>query len=251
MLRRTPLAALGALTLVLVATGCGDDDGGLGASAVEELIEEGLGDDVDIDLDGDGGFSVAVDVDGDGEPDSIDIDVGEDGDISIDGDLDGDGEVDSVEFDSDGEGGGELTFDDIDGESGSIEIDADGDDGSVSIEGGDGDESIEFDSTTELPDDWPTDIPRPDGLAIENATSIGGSGSLQLFIAGRVDELAWADAYGSALEAAGYDEVFRTEAGGAITATYGDSSSDQPVVNVSVADDADGGFYATVTVVSE
>lgn len=283
MKRATPFAALGAVAAIVAGSACGGDD--VGEAILEQAIENESGDEVDLDLDGlfdeDGDFSMAVDVDGDGEPDSIEFDVDEDGNFTVDGDFDGDGEIDTVEFDSDGDGGGTMTFDDIDGESGSIEIDvADDGDGdssmtietengesgtfevetdgdgneTVTIETGDGEESIEINSTDELPDDWPSEVPRPDGIDIDSVIDFGGDGVAEIFVSGSVEDgFAWFDDYVARLQAAGFEEQFAGRTDDGATGAYGDDSIGQTSISVTVTTDAapgSSGFFVSVGLLS-
>ena len=96
-------------------------------SGIEELIESQGGGDVDLDLDGDGGFSVQTEEGG--------MTIDEDGNFVI---TDADGSV---------------VTGDVDTESGEVNIESE-------------DGSFRSGATTELPDEWPGEIPEPSGLAI-------------------------------------------------------------------------------------
>lgn len=155
--------AIGALaTLILGACGGGDK---LSESFIENQIEQaGGGDaDVDFDLDGDGGgFSIKTD---EGE---LSIKTDKDGNVSIEG-LDADGDDFSIQSDGQGnvsaEGlGGDGDGGDGDGDGDDFSIKSD--DGELVLEGDDG-TSIIGGQGTELPDNFPSEIPLPDGLVLE------------------------------------------------------------------------------------
>jgi hypothetical protein len=144
--------AIGVLTtLTLGACGGGDK---LSESFIENQIEQAGGGDVDLDLDGDGGFSIKTD---EGE---LSIKTDADGNVSIEG-LGDDGEDFSIQSD----GNGNVSAEGLGG--------GDGDDDGVSIKSDDGEVVIEGDGTSiigsqgsDLPDDFPTDVPLPDGLVV-------------------------------------------------------------------------------------
>ena len=169
--------------------------GGLGALAevfgalgLEELIEQGAGGDVDIEL-GEDGISIES----------------EDGSFSIDED-----------------GSFSVTDEDGDETTGNIDIDADG--GEFSIEGEDGD--IQFGSGSEIPDEWPDDIPQPDGVTVQSAATFSEGDETSIILTGTADDDPdeWTAAYGSQLEDAGFTQDSNFSSSGAVAASYTDES---------------------------
>ena len=196
----------GTLAVVaLVGTACGGQS--TQEAALERLIESESGEDIDLDFDGDGGFAVQT----------------EDGEFSMNIDADGNVQFESDEgsgeFASDGEGGGELTFEGEDG-SASVDVGEDGsfvvtdedgnvisgassDDGTFTVEGEDG--SAQFSSGSGLPEQWPADVPQPEGLSDITNTYFDESGTITVVVSGIGGADSFA-AYAAALEQAGFGE---------------------------------------------
>ena len=181
---------------------------GCGDSAengIEEAIERQSGGDVDVDLDSDGGFSIQT----------------EDGSMTIDED-------------------GNFVITDDNGET--ITGQAGADDGEFNVESDDG--SFSAGATTELPDDWPTAIPEPDGLAVSGASVIGSDTERVITVSGSVDGDGFVDSYGTALESAGFTQDSTFESGDTVNRVYsngdwnvgivffGDASEDQVTVTI-------------------
>jgi len=176
-----------------------------GEAGLEQLVESQGGGDVDLDLNADGGISMQS----------------EDGGMSIDEN-------------------GNLVVTDADGSVVTGNIDAET--GDVSIQSEDG--SFSSGSTTELPDEWPSEVPEPNGLAITTASVIGSDTEQAINVAGTVDGDGFVESYASALESAGFNEDSTFTSGGTINNVYsnanwtvgvvyaGDQSDNQ--VNVSV-----------------
>ena len=150
-------------------------------SGIEQLIESQGGGDVDLDLDGDGGFSVQT----------------EEGGMTIDED-------------------GNFVITDADGSVITGDVDADG--GGINVESDDG--SFSAGATTELPDEWPSEIPEPDGLAINSASVIGSDTEQAITVSGSVDSDEFVDSYGAALDSAGFDEESTFSSNGTINNVY-------------------------------
>ena len=91
------------------------------------------------------------------------------------------------------------------------------------------DGSFSSGATAELPEQWPSDIPEPDGLAIMSATVIGADGEQAITIRGTADGEDFVDSYGSALESAGFDEQSTFTSGDTINNVY---SNDQWTIGV-------------------
>jgi hypothetical protein len=174
-------------------------------TGIEKLVESQGGGNVDLDLDGDGGFSVQT----------------EEGGMSIDED-------------------GNFVITDADGSV--VTGNADAESGEFSVESEDG--SFSAGATTELPEEWPSEIPDPDGLAITSATVIGSDTEQAITVAGTVDGDGFVESYGSALEAAGFDEdstftsdstvnnVYSNDSWTVGVVYFGDASENQVTVTV-------------------
>jgi hypothetical protein len=150
-------------------------------SGIEQLIESQGGGDVDLDLGDNGGFSVQT----------------EEGGMSIDED-------------------GNFVVTD---ESGSVvtgNVGAEGD-GGFSAESADG--SFRVDVSGEIPDEWPNDVPQPEGIEGASATVTESPTELAITITGEADE-SFVDDYGSALESAGYERTSNFESDANITRVY-------------------------------
>jgi hypothetical protein len=134
-------------------------------NGIEQLIESQGGGDVDLDLDGDGGFSVQT----------------EEGGMTIDED-----------------GNFVVTDENGDVVTGNVDVDGDG----VTVESEDG--SFSSGAGSELPDDWPGEIPEPDGLEIMSGSTISDGDTDGFVVIGAVDA-DFLDGYAAALEGAGFE----------------------------------------------
>ena len=179
--------------------------GNAAESGVEQLIESQGGGNVDLDLDGDGGFSMQTEEGG--------MTIDEDGNFVI---TDADGSV--------------------------VTGSADAESGELTVESEDG--SFSSGATSELPDEWPGDVPEPNGLDITSATVIGSDTEQSITVSGSVDGDGFVDSYASALESAGFSEDSTFKSDGTVNNVYsnddwtvgliyfGDQSDNQ--VNISV-----------------
>ncbi len=149
-------------------------------SGVEELIESQAGGDVDLDLDEDGGLSVQTEDGG--------MSIDEDGNFVI---TDADGSV--VTGNADTEGGG---------------FSAESDDGSFRV-----------DTSGDVPEEWPDDVPQPQGIADASSTVTQSSTELAITITGGADE-AFVDDYSETLESAGYEQTSTFESDANITRVF-------------------------------
>ena len=167
------LAALAGASLLFAACGSASESG------IEKLIEAQTGSDVDIDL--------------------------EDGQIKIET-PEGD-----IEFSTDEDGGFSI---EVDGEE-LMDVDVDGDgEGSIEISGEDGDSSLQIDAGGgSLPDQWPAEIPTPDGLAIEAGSAFESGEQVAYTVTGQADE-GFAEAYSDALADAGLPKTSSFESDG-------------------------------------
>jgi hypothetical protein len=149
-------------------------------SGVENLIESQTEGDVDVDLDGDGGFSVETEEGG--------MSIDEDGNFVI---TDADGSVVTGNADSET---GEFT---AESEDGSFRIDASG----------------------EIPEEWPSDVPSPEGIEGASATVTQSATELAITVTGQAGE-SFVDDYGSTLEDSGFERTSNFESDANITRVF-------------------------------
>lgn len=212
--------AVGAITIT--ATGCGRLIERATEEAVEQAIESESGDDVEIDFsdgeirvessEGDVTFSAdenGVQIDGtDADGNDFSVDADESG-VQIDGE---DGA--SLDIDEDGT----FTATDENGET--ITGESDGEGGFV-VEGSDGDAI--FSTSEGIPEEWPGDVPQPDGLSDVTGTYFAEGDDLSIVVTGTTsDDLRDAfEAYTGALQDAGFDEESTfTQGDEAASSTY-------------------------------
>lgn len=204
-----PMTTLLAATAGLVlAGGCGGGDE-ISEGFLEDQIESETGGDVDLDLD-DGQMRIQTD---EGE---IRIQTDEDGNVSISGSGDD----------------GDFT---MESEDGRTVIQSE--DGSTMIAG----------EGTELPDDFPDDVPLPNGLEVQYSQSMSTADELGFLVGGHVDGSPGdvLTAYAAALEAAGYAQVQLTSTPDGGFFAYDDGAW---TVSGGVGDDPVGGTQFTITV---
>jgi hypothetical protein len=149
-------------------------------SGVENLIESQSGGDVDVDLDDDGGFSVQTEEGG--------MTIDEDGNFVI---TDADGSVVAGTADSET---GEFT---AESEDGSFRIDASG----------------------EIPEEWPSDVPSPEGIEGASSTVTQSATELAITVTGQVGE-SFVDEFGSALEDNGFEQTSNFESDANVTRVF-------------------------------
>lgn len=136
-------------------------------TGLEKLIQSETGGDVKLDLNGDNGFSVQT----------------EDGGMSIDED-------------------GNFIITDADGQVVTGNADAEGGDFNVETEDG----SFSTGMTDEIPDNWPSEVPRPDALTIVSVTSMDAPEGSTLQVTGTTGDIEGFIAnYVAQLEASGFD----------------------------------------------
>ena len=149
-------------------------------SGVEQLVESQGGGDVDLDLDGDGGFAVQTEEGG--------MSIDEDGNFVI---TDADGSV--VTGNADSETGGFTA----ESEDGSFRIDASG----------------------EIPEEWPSDVPSPEGIEGASSTVTQSTTDLAITVTGQAGQ-SFVDAYGSTLEDNGFEQASNFESDANITRVF-------------------------------
>lgn len=149
-------------------------------NSIEKLIESQSGGDVDVDLNGDDGFSIQT----------------EDGSMSMDAD-------------------GNFVITDANGSMMTGSADAGG--GSFSAESDDG--SFRVDASGDIPDEWPSDVPRPEGIEAASATVTQSATELAITVTGQADD-SFVDDYGSVLEDAGFDRLTNFESDANITRVF-------------------------------
>jgi len=159
----------------------------------ERIIESQTGENVDLDFDsGDGSFSVKT------EDGSFAVD--EDGNFVV---TDQDGSVFTGSASDDG-----LVVLDDNGDP-VLNVSGDANGGELTVQGGDG-EAI-YRNITDIPAEWPSDVPRPEGMNVEGGAFVQADGETALTLLGTPsnDAIDYTNAYGNALTAAGLTETGR------------------------------------------
>jgi hypothetical protein len=160
--------------------------------------------------------------------DAVDVDLGDNGDLSIETEG-GDVQIDD----------GNITVTGADGEVITGEGNGDGD---FTIESEDGDLTVNQGS--EIPDEWPDEVPEPDGFTVTSSTLIDTPEGASVTIVGAIDDGAsFVAAYTSTLEAAGFTKQSEFESDGAVTAFY-DGAGWQVAVATSSIDGQNQGSVA-------
>lgn len=214
--------ALAAGALAVSATGCGRLIERATEEAVEQAIESEGGEDVDVDF-SDGEIRV------ESSEGDVTFSADENG-VQIDG-TDADGNDFSVEADESGieaesENGSSL---DVDDDGTFVATDEDGEtitggadeDGGFTVEGSDG-EAV-FTTSAGVPDQWPDDVPQPDGLSDVNGTYFAEGDTVNIVITGTAggDLRTVFDRYTDAVRDAGFEETSTfTQGDDAASATY-------------------------------
>ncbi len=148
-------------------------------NGIEQLVEQQGGGDIDIDAD-DGGFSIET----------------EDGSMTVDED-------------------GNFVVTDDNGEV--ITGQASGDDGDIDIETDDG--SFSVNAGTGIPDEWPDEIPLPDGLDDVSSSVTAAGDELVISLTGQTDD-DFVDDYAASLEASGFEQTATSQGAGATIRTF-------------------------------
>ncbi len=192
--------ALAIASVAILSSGCGRLVEKASEKAVEKAIENDSGEDVDIDF-SDGGIRVES----------------ADGDITFSADENG------VQIDGTDADGNDVTFNadengfEAEGPDGEVVTGAADGDGGFSVEGPDG-EAV-FATTQGIPEQWPDDVPRPDGLSDVIGSYISDGDTVNITVTGTVsgDPSSTFDSYTGDVVDAGFEEES--------TFTQGDSSS--------------------------
>ncbi len=160
----------------------------------ERILESESGEKVDLDFDsGNGSFSVKTEEGG--------FSVDENGNFVV---TDQDGSVFTGSASED-----QVTVRDQNGDP-VVDLSGDGTNGEMTVAGEDG--AAVFRVFTEIPAEWPSEIPRPEAIAIDAGTFINADGDTVLSIVGtpnKGDAVEYTETYSSALMAAGLTETGR------------------------------------------
>jgi hypothetical protein len=217
--------------IALVAASCG----GSTESGIEELIEQQGGGTADLDFDD--GFSIQTEEGG--------MTIDEDGNFVITGK---DGEVitgsadDEGNFSIEGENGEVITgsADDegnfsIEGDDGTIT--GSEEDGEFNVEGEDG--SLTISSGSEMPSEWPSDVPQPDEFLITTSSVIGTGDDLLVGLVGTSTKDApdFIEDYGDTLVSAGFEQTSSFESEGSVLRVYTNDSWDVSVTAIDGIED--------------
>lgn len=190
----TSIKIAAAVAACLAFSACGAIAEKITEEGAERIIEAETGEDVELDFDnGDGSFSVQTE---DGS-----FSLNEDGDFVVTGE---DGEVFTGSADDDG-----LVVLDEDGNS-VVDVSGDGETGEITMQGEDG-ESV-FRMVTEIPAEWPSEVPRPEGLTIESGSFVSADGETVmtvLGVPGGDGAIRYVEAYTAALESSSMIETGR------------------------------------------
>jgi major membrane immunogen (membrane-anchored lipoprotein) len=161
----------------------------------------------------------------------IDIDI-DDGDIRV---ATSDG---TFEMDTDDDGNVEIRSDE-----GDVLLNT-GEDGRTVISS---DEGTMVFGGSEIPENFPSEVPIPGGMTVDNTSSMSDDGGAQTFSLGGTvvgEATAFVETYVSALQAAGFTEQSRTTTSNGSFFTYAGPAW---TVNGIVSDDATGA-YAQISV---
>lgn len=131
---------------------------------------------------------------------------------------------------------------------GQVDVEMDEDGGSFSVQGEDGEGSYQVSGDGSMPDDWPEDIPLPDGQVMGSSSFSDDNGEflgLQLRVESSPEETI-ATVEGG-LQDAGWEEQSRFEQDSGVTVQY--VKDQNRAVSISVSE-AEGGASLSVTVTS-
>ena len=222
---RTATCLLAAAVVALAASACSTD--AAVQSLVENAIEGETGEDINLEFDsGDGSFSI------DTRKGSISVD--EDGNFVI---TDENGEVITGNA-SASVGGIDISTDD-----GSFSMEAD-EAGNVTMETED--ETFSVGAITEVPDVWPSDVPKPSGIAIDRGRVFTNGQNVNVSVTGTTgDGAGWADSYGAVLVGAGFVEQTTISSRDSVLIRF--TRGFQEVVNIQALDNDEGSWSVSAS----
>lgn len=234
-------AAVVVAALAVAVAGCSQIAERATEEAVERAVESDSGADVDIDV-GDGEISIESDegnltINADGDGVQVEGTDADGNDFSLDADENGleadSDQAGSLDVDADGDftvtdGDGDVTTGDVELTGDGLDVDIDGDGGGSVFDTGEG-----------IPERWPTDIPRPDGLDEVFGTYVADGGEESFVVTGSAEGSAQDvfDEYVDRLTGAGYQETSAANQGDEFrTATFSNGTSTVSVTSQSTAD---------------
>lgn len=218
---RTALKISLAASACVAFSACGAVAEKITEEGAERIIEAETGGDVELDFDsGDGSFSIET------EDGSLEVD--EDGNFVV---TDEDGSVFTGSANDDG-----ITVTDGDGEQ---VLSIDEDNGEMTIAGEDSDDVFRL--LTDVPEEWPSDLPQPGGLTVESGSYIASNGETLMTVVGTPANQAsdYVDDYVAALAAAGLSETgtFNSSNDGAVTSNHSYENAEWTVNITGFSDD--------------
>lgn len=192
-----------AIAACFAFTACGAIAEKVTEEGAERILEAESGENIELDFDSDdGSFSIET----------------EDGGFSLDDDgtfvvTDGDGSVFTGSASDDG-----IAVVDDNGDP-VLNVAGNGDGGEISIQGDDGEAVYRLD--TEIPAEWPSAVPLPDGLDIEGGTYIASDGEQVITVVGTPagSAVEYTDSWLSSVTSSGFTETGRFDQSADGTAT--------------------------------
>ena len=193
-----------AVAACLAFSACGAIAEKVAEEGAERLIEAEGGENVELDFDSDdGSFSIETEEGG--------FSLDEDGNFVV---TDQDGSVFTGSAGDDG-----LVVLDEDGDP-VLNVSGDADGGEILVEGNDG-ESV-YRVVTDIPEEWPSDVPLPEGLDIEGGSYVAAEGETLITVIGSPSGSAveYTDNWLSSVASSGFTETgrFDQSADGSTTA---------------------------------
>lgn len=94
---------------------------------------------------------------------------------------------------------------------------ADSDSGDIDVQSDEG--SFRVDTSGQIPEEWPGDVPQPEGIEAASATVVQSPTELAITVTGQATD-SFADRYSAALESQGYERTSNFESDANITRVY-------------------------------